>query len=74
MTKPQISEKAETFVQFWRHYLLDHAQAGTRLLHFLSTGLAVAALILSTVTLDPMIAILGSGFAGRSMRSGLGRK
>lgn len=59
MTKPQISEKAETFGQFWQHYLLDHAQAGTRALHFLGTSLAVVALILSTVTLDPMIAILG---------------
>jgi hypothetical protein len=54
-----MSEQAETFVQFWRHYLRDHAQAGTRVLHFLGTGLGVAALILGTVMLNPMVAILG---------------
>jgi cytochrome c oxidase subunit 3 len=53
MTKPQAPEKAETFAQFWRHYLRDHAQAGTRVLHFVGTGLGVAALILGIVTLDP---------------------
>ena len=37
----------------------DHAQPGTRILHFLDTGLGVAALILGIVMLDPMIAILG---------------
>jgi hypothetical protein len=54
-----VGEKAETFVQFWRHYLRDHARAGTRVLHFVGTGLGVAALILGIVTLNPMIAILG---------------
>jgi len=39
--------------------LRDHAQPGTRILHFLGTGLGVAALILGIVTLDPMIPILG---------------
>ena len=39
--------------------LSDHAQPGTRILHFLGTGLGVAALILGIVMLDPMIAILG---------------
>ena len=59
MTSPQISEKVETFAQFWRHYLLDHTQPGTRSLHFLGTGLSVAALVLGIVMLDPMIVILG---------------
>jgi hypothetical protein len=59
MTKPPLAEKAETFAQFWRHYLRDHAKAGTRFLHFLGTGLGVAALILGIVRLDPMLAILG---------------
>ena len=40
-----MGEKAETFVQFWRHYLRDHARAGTKVLHFVGTGLGVAALI-----------------------------
>jgi hypothetical protein len=59
VTKPQVWEKAETFLQFWPDYLRDHAQAGTRVLHFIGTGLGVAALILGIVMLDPMIAILG---------------
>jgi hypothetical protein len=59
MTNPRTLEKAETFVQFWRHYLLDHAKPGTRALHFLGTGLAVAALIVGIVMIDPMIVILG---------------
>jgi len=42
MTKPQVLEKAETFAQFWRHYLRDHAQAGTRVLHFVGTGLGTS--------------------------------
>ena len=59
MTEHLLAEKAETFAQFWRHYLGDHAQGGTRVLHFLGTGLGVAALILGIVRIDPMIAILG---------------
>jgi hypothetical protein len=59
MTKSQVSEKSETFEQFWRHYLRDHARSGTRLLHFVGLGLAVAALMLGIVTRDPMIAVLG---------------
>jgi hypothetical protein len=51
--------KEGTFAQFWRDYLRDHAQAGTRVLHFLGTGFGVAALILGIVGVDPMIAILG---------------
>jgi hypothetical protein len=39
-----MSEKPETFAQFWRHYLRDHAQAGTRVLHFVGTGLGVSQL------------------------------
>jgi hypothetical protein len=49
----------QTFMEFWQHYLSDHAQAGTRGLHFLGNSLGVAALILGIVMLDPMIAILG---------------
>jgi len=59
MTKPQTSEKPQTFAEFWPDYMHDHAQAGTRVLHVLGTSLGVAALILGVVMLDPMIAILG---------------
>jgi len=50
----------ETFAEVWRRYLSDHTRAGTRALHFLGIGLAVAALILSVVTLNPTIAIIGT--------------
>jgi hypothetical protein len=57
MKNPQRAEV--TFIEFWRDYLCDHAQAGTRALHLFGTSLGVAALILGVVMLDPMIALLG---------------
>jgi hypothetical protein len=59
MMKPQVSEKSETSEQFWHHYLRDHARSDTRLLHLVGAGLAIAALVLGIVTIDPMIAVLG---------------
>jgi hypothetical protein len=53
-------QNADTFPEFWRRYLRDHAQAGTRMLHFVGNGVAVMALILAVVMLDPMIAIIGA--------------
>ncbi len=43
-----------TYRQFWPYYLREHSKALTRGLHFLGTGLAVAALCTA--------AILGSGW------------
>ena len=53
-------KNTDTFAEFWRRYLRDHAQPGTRTLHFVGNGVAVAALILAVVMLDPMIAIIGA--------------
>jgi hypothetical protein len=55
----QASPEADTFAEFWRHYLRDHAQPGTRLLHFFGNGVAVAALVLGIVMLNPVIPIFG---------------
>ena len=52
-------KNTDTFAEFWRRYLRDHAQSGTRTLHFVGNGVAVAALILAVTMLDPMIAIIG---------------
>jgi len=56
-----VSDEAETFQQFWPHYLHEHAQNGTRALHFLGTGIGVAALMAGIVMIDPMVAIIGIG-------------
>lgn len=56
-----MANKAESFEEFWHAYLRDHAQSGTRALHFVGTLLGIAALVLGVVTLNPMIAILGIG-------------
>jgi hypothetical protein len=53
-------KNTDTFAEFWQRYLRDHAQPGTRTLHFVGNGVAVAALILAVVMLDPMIAIIGA--------------
>jgi hypothetical protein len=46
-------------MEFWRHYLSEHGQKGTRTLHFFGNGLAVAGLILGVIILDPMAPIVG---------------
>lgn len=46
-------------MEFWRHYLRDHAQAGTRVLHFFGNGFGVASLVIGFVMLNPMIPIVG---------------
>jgi hypothetical protein len=58
-TRPQDSLGANTFMEFWRHYLCDHGQTGTRTLHFFGNGLAVAGLILGLIMLDPIVPIVG---------------
>ena len=52
--------REETFDQFWRQYLRQHAQSGTRMLHMLGTGLGATALVVAIVTVDPLIALAGT--------------
>jgi hypothetical protein len=41
-----------SYGEFWRRYLLAHADPRTRLLHYLGTSLAVAALVLALYERD----------------------
>jgi len=40
----------ETYADFWPYYLQEHAKPATRSLHFIGTGLAVAAVLAAVVT------------------------
>src|SRR5262245_81169 len=57
----ELAMSAENFEQFWKEYLHDHAQTGTRVLHFFGNGVAIVALIVGTILLNPTIAVLGIG-------------
>ena len=50
----------ESFNEFWQHYLRQHAQGGTRMLHMLGTGFAALALVGAIITVDPLIALAGT--------------
>jgi hypothetical protein len=56
-----------TYPEFWRRYLLAHADPRTRALHYLGSGLAAAALLAAAVGRDwrPLVAapLFGYGFA-----------
>jgi hypothetical protein len=56
-----MAGEQESFEEFWQHYLRHHAQGGTRILHVLGTGLGAVALIVGLVTINPMIALIGTG-------------
>jgi hypothetical protein len=56
-----MAAKEETFDEFWRHYLRDHAEGGTRLLHVLGTGIGVLSLLAGLFTVNPLIALVGTG-------------
>jgi hypothetical protein len=56
-----MAGEEESFEEFWRHYLRQHAQGGTRFLHVFGTGLGVLALIVGLVTVNPMLALVGTG-------------
>jgi hypothetical protein len=61
MHDDRVPKSAGNFEQFWKEYLLDLAESGTRALHFLGTGVGIMALIIGLITFTPLIAILGIG-------------
>jgi hypothetical protein len=56
-----MADEEESFQQFWQHYLRQHSQGSTRMLHVLGTGLGVLALIAGLIMVNPMIALVGTG-------------
>jgi hypothetical protein len=56
-----MPEARETFDEFWQHYLRHHAEAGTRLLHILGTGIGALVLFAGLLTVNPLIALVGTG-------------
>jgi hypothetical protein len=60
-------ERFTSFRAFWPHYLREHAQPRTRMLHFIGTslvvGLAIAALALRFWWLLAALPVAGYGFA-----------
>ena len=65
-------KSADNFEQFWKEYLLDHAESGTRELHFLGTAIAIIALITGWMSFSPLIAILVIGVGYLLAWSGYG--
>ena len=59
MASTQRSPNDAAFMKFWQRYLRDHARYGTRVLHFVGNCLAVVALVLGVVMLDPVIPVVG---------------
>lgn len=60
-----MSERIETYSEFWPHYLREHGRRGTRTLHFIGTGLAIILLLTSVATgnLWFFLAAVVSGYA-----------
>src|SRR5262245_14871104 len=55
----------ESFEQFWPYYVREHSRKATRLLHFMGTGAAIAALAAGVLTrrggLIALAPVLGYG-------------
>ena len=47
-----MMERSATYREFWPYYLREHAKRGTRALHLIGTGLAIALLAASAATGD----------------------
>ncbi len=56
-----MAGEQDSFEEFWQHYLRQHAQGGTRFLHVFGTGIGVLALVVGLITINPMIALVGTG-------------
>ncbi|PSR32168.1 MAG: DUF962 domain-containing protein [Sulfobacillus benefaciens] len=59
--------KIRSFDEFWPYYLDQHRETGTRLLHFIGTGLALLSILTAIFTLNIyyilLAPILGYGLA-----------
>lgn len=48
-----------TFAEFYPHYLREHRQRGTRVLHFIGTSLFLLMAVAAVVLLRPWLLLLG---------------
>ena len=51
-----MADRPLTYAEFWPHYLREHADPRTRLVHYLGSALALSALVIAAVTLDVAVA------------------
>ncbi len=62
-----MNRRFGSFTEFYPFYLSEHAARGTRRLHFVGTGLALACLVVLVFTGDPLwllpALLCGYGFA-----------
>jgi hypothetical protein len=65
-----MSERIQTYAEFWPFYLREHSLPATRWLHFTGTALAVGlgltAAVTARATLVPAALVAGYGFAWTS--------
>ena len=60
-----MSERIESYTEFWPYYLREHGRPATRTLHFIGTALAILLLLIAAATLDWrfLLAAIVSGYA-----------
>ncbi len=56
-------ERSQSYAAFWPRYLREHAQSGTRWLHYVGTALSLVFIALAAATLNPWW-LLGAPLAG----------
>jgi len=54
-----MAEDSGAYQQFWRHYMHEHAHAGTRALHYAGTIIGLFGVTLAILTLTPGPALTG---------------
>ena len=47
-----MADRPRNYAEFWPYYLKEHADPRTRLVHYMGSALAIAALIAAFATLD----------------------
>ena len=50
-----MTEKIQTYAEFWPHYLREHSHPTCRLMHYFGTSAAVSVLVLAAVSGKPAL-------------------
>lgn len=48
-----MSERIQTYAEFWPYYLREHSHPRTRTLHFIGSTIAIIGIVLAIVTANP---------------------